>query len=135
MASAGPTDLNVMPTRLGRSRGGARAPILGVALVLVAVATAGVLGDRPADPQAMTDAASGGRIVDAAVIGEATIREALGEAAARKPAAFMLPTRAMRLEQPRVKSGPPPWAYNGRVAVPRSTRLRVLGWQVDPYQT
>jgi hypothetical protein len=33
--------------------------------------------------------------------------------------------------------GPPPWAYNGRAVVPlpRSTRLHVLGWQVDPYQT
>jgi hypothetical protein len=134
MASATPTDLNVTPTRLG-SRGGARAPIIGVALVLVAVVTAGVLGNRPAVPQAKTDAASGGRIVDAAVSGEATIRAALGEAAVREPGASLLPTRAMRLEQPRVKVGPPPWAYNGRVALPRSTRLRVLSWQVDPYQT
>jgi hypothetical protein len=135
MASARPTDLNVTPTRLGGSRGAARAPILGIALVLVAVVTAGVLGDQPAVPQPEAGAVSGGRIVDAAVIGEATIQEALGEAAAREPAGALLPTMAMRLEQPRVKFGPPPWAYNGRVAAPRSTRLRVLGWQVDPYQT
>ena len=133
MASA-PTDLNVTPTRLGGSRREARAPILGVALVLVAVVTAGVLGDRPAVPQPETDAASGGGIAHAAVIVEA-IRAAYIEAAAREPAASLLPTRAMRLEQPRVLFGPPPWAYNGRVTVPRSTRLRVLGWQVDPYQT
>ena len=120
MASPAPTDLTVAPTRLGGSRGAARAPILGVALVLVAVVTAGVLGDRPAVPEPKTDAASGGRIVDAAVIARA-IQSAYIGAAAR--------------EQPQIKVGPPPWAYNGRVAVPRSTRLRLLGWQVDPYQT
>ena len=135
MASASPTDLNVTPTRLAGSRGGARGPILGLGLVLMAVVAAGVLGGRPAIPQPEANAASGGRIVNAAVIGKATIQAALGEAAAREPAGALLPTMAMRLEQPRVKFGPPPWAYNGRVAVPRSTRLRVLGWQVDPYQT
>ena len=134
MASAAPTDLNVRPTRLAGSRGATVAPVLGVALLLVAVVAAGMLGDRPAGPQREMDAASGGGI-DAAAITEA-IRAAYVEAAARQPAASRLPMRAMRLEQPRVLFGPPPPGLgDAAVPLPRSSRLRVLSWQVDPYET